>query len=94
MLTESTFQSGIKRLINEFSEKGFNPSIERIKQWFEYMKDMTDEEFKQRIDWVLKNVSFAPSMADIFKAEVNINNTWKEFDFSFLKGGDNNATDK
>lgn len=88
MLSEVTFQTCIKKLITEFIEKGFNPSVERIKQWYEYMKDMSDEEFNKRIDWVLKNVSYSPSMADIFKADISSNNTWKDFDFSFLEGGD------
>ncbi|WDU82813.1 hypothetical protein [Caloramator sp. Dgby_cultured_2] len=88
MLSELNFQKGINKLINEYQEKGFNPNAARLKQWYEYMKDMSDEEFNKRIDWVLKNVSYSPSMADIFKADISSNNTWKDFDFSFLEGGD------
>lgn len=88
MLSELNFQKGINKLINEYQEKGFNPNAARLKQWYEYMKDMSGEEFNKRIDWVLKNVSYSPSMADIFKADISSNNTWKDFDFSFLEGGD------
>ncbi|QCX33500.1 hypothetical protein FDN13_07125 [Caloramator sp. E03] len=85
MLDVNVFKEFVNKLDIEYKEKGFLMTTQRAKQWYEYMKDMTDEEFKQRIDWVLKNVSFSPSMADVFKAEINTNNTWiKEADLSDL----------
>lgn len=88
MLTLKIFKDGVKKLELEFKEKGFTMNKDKAAQWYEYMKDMSDEEFNKRIDWVLKNVSYSPSMADVFKADISSNNTWKDFDFSFLEGGD------
>ncbi len=68
MLNEAIFKDGLKKLVNEFEDKGFKISQERAAQWYNYMKNMQDEEYKEKIDHVIKNSTYSPCMADILKA--------------------------
>ncbi len=70
MLNKDKFFNGIEKLKLEFGEKGFKMTKDKALQWFEYMKGMSEDEFDERIDYVLKNCSFPPSMADIFRVEI------------------------
>lgn len=75
MLSAKVFTDGIGKLEEEFENKGFKMTKGRAAQWYDYMKDTPEEEYNKRIDYVLKNCTYAPSMADIFKADVNNNST-------------------
>lgn len=75
MLSTKAFTDAIGKLEVEFENKSFNMTKERASQWYSYMKDIPEEEFNKRIDYVLKNCTYAPTMADIFKADVNNNST-------------------
>lgn len=70
MLHENVFKSGLKSLVTEFENRGFVITQERAAQWYEHMKNMSEKEFNQRIEYVLKNCSFSPSMADILKIDM------------------------
>lgn len=71
MLDREVFKKGLKKLTVEYGNKGFIMEDNKVAQWYEYMKSMSDEEFNQNIDYVLKNCSYAPCMADIFKAKIH-----------------------
>ena len=67
MLSKDKFSNYIEKLITEYQVKGFVMTKERAKQWYEYFKKTTDEAFIKAIDTCIKEVSYCPSMADIFK---------------------------
>ncbi|HDK7140043.1 TPA: hypothetical protein PTV74_003922 [Clostridium botulinum] len=90
MLSKDIFKNGLKKLVIEFEDKGFKMSPERAEQWFENIKNMSDIEFKQRIQYVLKNCSYIPSMADILKSKIdNRDKRTQEayLSLEYLKGG-------
>lgn len=84
MLSKETFKKELLKLIVEFRDKGFKMPKERIEQWYDYLKIMSDDEFTQKIDYVIKNCSYVPSIADVFKANIADGTSYKPFDFSDL----------
>lgn len=83
MLNKGAFKAGLKKLVTEYANKGFAMSEDRISQWYSCMKDMSDEEYNKKIDFVLKNCTYAPTMADIFKAEIRESNSAAYEDFKY-----------
>lgn len=75
MLDRETFKAGLKKLVIEYSTKGFTMNEKRVSQWYDYLNYMCDSEFNERIEYILKNCPYAPSMADIFKADVKMPKT-------------------
>ncbi|GAA0121727.1 hypothetical protein UT300018_10430 [Clostridium faecium] len=71
MLSKEAFKVGLKKLSTEYSDKGFKMTKERVTQWYEYVKNMSEIEFNERIEYVLKNCSYIPSMADILKSQID-----------------------
>lgn len=67
MLDKKVFENEVNKIAIEFKDKGFEMTKERSGQWYDYMKDMSDDEFTKRIDCVIRNYSDKPSMADVFK---------------------------
>lgn len=70
LLDKDIFFKGIDKLNNEFETKGFKMTKERASQWYSYMKDISEKEYNKRIDYVLKNCTYGPTMADILKADI------------------------
>ncbi|MHC6178633.1 hypothetical protein ACYUJ6_02065 [Clostridium sp. JNZ X4-2] len=68
MLDKKVFENEVNKIVIEFKDKGFEMTKGRSEQWYDYMKDMSDDEFTERIDCVLRNCSYKPSMADVFKS--------------------------
>lgn len=67
MLNKKVFENEVNKIVIEFKDKGFEMTQGRSEQWYDYIKDMSDDEFNKRIDCVLRNCSYKPSMADVFK---------------------------
>lgn len=67
-MNKEVFNTQIKRLILEFSDKGFNMPKERALQWYERFKDIKDADFIAAVGKVLDTCSYAPCMADLVKA--------------------------
>lgn len=87
MLNKEVFKSGIQKLVIEFENKGFTMTKQKAEIWYEYMKSMEEEEFNQRIDYVLRNSSFPPVMADILKVQVDMRTQQAYAALERLKGG-------
>jgi hypothetical protein len=88
-MNENFFNNEVQKLVIEFKDKGFTMSKERAKQWYEMLSEYTDNEFKNAIDKLLKEISYCPTIADIFKylpvKSVYIDRSnYTPVDFSFL----------
>lgn len=68
MLNKEIFKEELKKLAVEYGDKGFTMNADRVNQWYDYMKNMQDQEYKEKVDYVIKNSTYAPCMADILKA--------------------------
>jgi hypothetical protein len=66
VLNKETFNQGISALTTEY--KGFEMNRERSLQWYEFMKDMPEHEFQDKINSCLRNCNHVPYMADIMNA--------------------------
>ena len=76
MLNEKVFEQGIEKLVIEFAPKGFVMNKKRTAQWYEYLKNKSDKNFKWAVDEVLKTNRYAPTMADIVET---LNNRPREY---------------
>lgn len=65
MLTKDTFKAGIRKLITEYEDRGFSMSKEKSQQWYDHMKNLSDDEFLKKIDLCLSICRKVPFMDDV-----------------------------
>ena len=71
MLDKEVFNAGVKRLVTEYSDKGFKMTKERASQWYGFMKDMSNSEFEKRVKNCLMTCKKNPTMADVLGLKEN-----------------------
>lgn len=65
MLSKECFNNGVDKLLTEYSDRGFKMTKQRSLQWYNYMKDISDSEFKKKVDKCLMTCRHVPFMADV-----------------------------
>jgi hypothetical protein len=85
MLSKDVFNSGIKKLTTEYGDKGFTMTKDKSIQWYEFMKNMADDEFKAQIDRCLTECNHVPYMADVVNGYKKDGCNSKEFDFTGIR---------
>lgn len=65
MLDKEAFNIGVKKLVTEYSDKGFKMTKERASQWYGFMKDMSNSEFEKKVKNCLMTCRKNPTMADV-----------------------------
>jgi len=63
MLNKKIFKKGLEELQNCFD--GFELTEDRIKVWYKYCQDLTDEKFLYKIKNCIKGCRRTPTLADI-----------------------------
>jgi len=63
MLNKKIFKKGLEKIQNAFD--GFELTENKIKTWYEYCEDLTDEKFLYRIKNCIKGCRRIPTLADI-----------------------------
>lgn len=71
MLSKESFNNGIEKLVTEYGDRGFKMTKQRSLQWYGYMKNISDSEFKRKIDKCLMTCKRVPFMADIMDFKEN-----------------------
>jgi len=74
MLDTKIFIREVEKIVLEYSDKGFEMTKERARLWYDNFKTMDDESFTAAISKVLKKCSFSPTIADITRNAVGLNN--------------------
>lgn len=67
VMDKNFFNEQIKRLVIEYSDKGFSMSKERATQWYETLSNFKEDSLSKAICEVLMTCSYSPTIADIFK---------------------------
>lgn len=73
MLSRDTFNAGIEKLNTEYRDRGFTMTKEKALQWYDFMKDMSNSEFKKKVKNCLMTCKRVPFMADILNPPQNDN---------------------
>lgn len=77
-MNKEFFGKQINRLVIEFSDKGFKMTKERASQWFDFMKDISEETFAKCINAYLETQKNVPTMADILNMKEKVYSPYKE----------------
>ena len=72
MLTKKTFQSGMAMLTTAFSN--MRVSNENTVVWYNFFRDLTDEQFMFGVDLVVKTSARTPTVAEIREASLSYQN--------------------
>ena len=89
MLNKKLFRNGLEELQNAFSR--FELDEKKIEIWYKYSKDLTDSQWKKKIENCIKFCRKIPSLADIldlsgyYKEDRDWSgvNTFKEDDYEY-----------
>jgi hypothetical protein len=65
MLDKKVFNAGVDKLLIEYGDKGFKMTKERAEMWYDRMKNMSDAEFKKKIERCLMTCNKVPFLADV-----------------------------
>lgn len=65
VLSKDVFNSEIERLNIEYRDRGFKMTKERATQWYSFMKNMSNSDFKKKVDACLMTCRRVPTMADV-----------------------------
>ncbi len=70
MLSQDTFRTGMAMLTTAF--QNMRVTRENTKVWYNFFKDLSDEEFARGIDFIVKTNVKTPTVAEVREAALNV----------------------